>query len=178
MKNESKESNVIITQNMMTNAARGCVQTMEILLKKNELDLTSWHIPFYILATTALELFPKIVLSHNEQYSGSVSQITKKFKDFGHNLDDIYSKKGVGCEFLKMAGISRVLKVVDQDNFVYRFDFYQDEKSQAIQVYDMESLRYGLMTNNKSNASTVAYQFDELLSLCTSVESAFMRKIL
>lgn len=170
MKIESDD--VIITQNMMINGARGCVQTMRILLEKNQLELTSWHIPFYILATTALELFPKIVLSHNEQYRGSVFQITKKFKVFGHKLNDIYSKKGVGCEFLKMAGISRVLEVVDQDKFVYRFDFHRDEKSQSIQVYDMESLRYGLMTNNKSNANTVAYQFDELLDLCASVESA------
>ncbi len=163
---------VIVTQNMMKNAARSCVKTMEVLLKENEQKLTSWHVPFYILATTALELFPKIVLSHSKQNGESVPQIVKEFKKFGHNLDVLYSDKGVGNSFLQRAGISKVLKVIDKNEFIYRFDFYRDQTTRPIRVYDMESLRYGFMAGIKSNADIVAYQFDELLNLCNSVENA------
>lgn len=157
---------------MMQNAARSSVQTMETLLSKNRLDLTSWHVPFYILATTALELFPKVALSRNRQNGEPIPEIIKEFKRLGHKLDALYSSEVVGDDFLLRAGISKVVKVVDQDQFVYRFDFYQNGSNVPIQVYDMESLRYGFMAGIKSNAGIIAYQFDDLLKLCQLVEKA------
>lgn len=145
---------------------------MEIFLRDSSPKLTTWHVPFYILATTALELFPKIVLSRLQQNGEPIPQIIKAFKKFGHKLDLIYSSKGVGDDFLLKTRISKVVKVSDQDQFVYRFDFYHNEAGRPIQIYDMESLRYGFMAGEKSNAGIVAYQFDELLSLCQSVEKA------
>ena len=140
---------VIVTQNMMQNAARSCVETMETLSKENQTKLTSWHVPFYILAATALELFPKIVLSRGKTNGEPIPQIIKEFRKFGHKLDLLYSDKGIGNEFLSRAGISKVVKVVDQDQFVYRFDFYRNGADAPVQVYDMESLRYGFMAGIK-----------------------------
>lgn len=164
--------NLIVSFGMMQNTARGCLKTMEILLdEKNQEYTTSWHVPFYILASTALELFAKMAIIKNKEKSNNFSEIIVELKKFDHKLDLLYSADAVGLDFLQKADISKVLKN-NIDQFVFRYDFYRKPGSIPIQVYDLESLRYGFLSGNKSNAAFVAYQFNDLLEVCKQIENA------
>ena len=165
---------VLVTQNMMLNAALGCNRSMEILKNEHPLEMTFWHIPYYILGATALELCAKVVLTRRHADGTHARAIETQLKKLGHNLDQIFSNNILGKAFLEAANILEVEKVNDEDSFIYRYDFHSNNR-QPVYVYDAESLKYGLMAGSRSNAGFVAYQFDDLLQLCHRVETVSRR---
>jgi hypothetical protein len=163
---------VPITRNMMLNAARGCIGTMEILNTEHSSKLGTWHVPYYLLAATGLELFPKIYLAHKKEKTGSsADEIEEYLRKLGHDLEKLYSVDVVGADFLARAGIKNVQRVESGPLLTFRYDFITDH-AVPIQVYHLESLRYGLMTGGLANVSIIAYQFDELLEVCQKVQLA------
>ncbi len=169
---ETELARLLASRNMILNTARSCVGTMEILWKQQK-DFSSWHIPFYLLAATALELYAKLVIAEEEKKNGtSVQQIEKRFRDLSHNLDTIYSSEGVGNAFLSACGISTVFKTEERDLLAYHYDFHTGD-DYPVYVYHLESLRYGLLAGARSNAGLPGWQIEKLLALCQKVaESA------
>ena len=158
--------------NMMRHTAQSSVRTMKILNEEHSESFTEWHLPYYILAITALELLAKIVLIKDKTGSTSLSEIDDLLRNFNHHIDVMYSERGVGRTFLECVGIDRVEKVENKDLHVYHYAIYMiDDLNQPIYAYDMESLRYGLISARKSNAAFVGYQSDKLLKLCQHVLS-------
>ncbi len=161
---------------MMRLSARSSIKTMEILKKDHSENFSDWHLPYYILAVTALELFAKVVLIRVWAEGVEVSETEKQLRKFGHDLSKLYSQDGIGLEFLERVGILRVERVQDTSQFVFYYAVYlAGEPNDPVYVYDMESLRYGLMSDYKSNAGFVAYQTDKILGLCENIQVAELR---
>ncbi len=161
---------------MMRLSARSSIKTMETLNKDHPENFSEWHLPYHILAVTALELLAKVVLIRGWAEGVEVSETDKHLRKFGHDLSKLYSQEEIGTEFLERVGILRVEKVQNPGQFVFHYAVYLiDEPNDPIYVYDMESLRYGLISEYKSNAEFVAYQTDKLLELCKSVQDAELR---
>jgi hypothetical protein len=145
---------------------------MEILNTKHGSELGTWHVPYYLLAATSLELFPKLYLAHKREKEGcDADQIEEYLRKLGHDLEKLYSTEVLGADFLLRSGIKKVQRVKSGPLLTFRYDFVTDH-TVPIQVYHLESLRYGLMTGGLANASIVAYQFDELLELCQRIQLA------
>ncbi len=155
-----------ITEAMMLNTARGCLETMKIV--KVDHRIGYWHLPFYILGATCLELFPKVLLLKKMRREGkTIEAMDTGLRNLSHHLERIYSKELIGSDFLSRANILDV-KVVIQSG-VYRYDFYRNNVEQPVYVFHPESMRYGLIAGNRSNLGYPAYQTDDLLDLCNSV---------
>lgn len=158
---------------MMRLAARASIKTMETLNTEHPTTFGEWHLPYYILAVTALELLAKVLLIRGWAEGVDIPEIDKYLRKFGHDLSKLYSKDALGETYLQRIGISRVEKVENQDQFVFHYAFYTaTAPEKPVYVYEMESLRYGLISENKSNAGFVAYQTDQLLELCKNVQKA------
>ena len=75
------------------------------------------------------------------------------------------------------ADISKVRKVDNKKLLVFRYEFITNYQEEPIYVYDLESLRYGLISKKRRNASFVGYQLILLLKLCQNVQMAERRYI-
>lgn len=168
MDNFKPNSSMLI--NTLNITAVQCMETMELIQKNRK--ITSCLIAYHILASTCLELFPKIkLLKRYTKQDMSTALILDIFLKFGHNLDKIYSKKEIGPDFLSAPNIKRV-KEIKKDNIIYCYDFYLNNSKTIIRAYDPESLKYWLLSKRKSNFAVVGYQSNELLELCKNVQEA------
>jgi len=162
----SEEDRRGVTKLMMMNFARGCKETMKILEQNN--SISDWHLPYYLLAVTFLELSAKLVLM--KQFNAeSFYNLEKRFKKLDHNLDKIYSKELITDKFLSHARISNVQLFIKDG--IFRYDFYLLDKDTPVYVYDAESIKYALLSK-KENFGFIAYQTHDLLQLCEDVFSA------
>ncbi len=158
---------------MMRLLARSSIKTMETLNDEHSTTFGEWHLPYYVLAVTALELLAKVVLIRGKAEGMDIKDIDKHLRKFGHDLSKLYSADAIGDAFLQKVGISKVERVENKDQFVFHYAFYSSkDPDKPIYVYDMESLRYGLISENKSNAGFVGWQTDQLLELCKTVQTA------
>jgi hypothetical protein len=163
----------VITKTMMSHAARSCVSTMEILNTQHGNELSTWHLPYYLLAATALELFPKLYLAKvKEKDNTGAADIESYLRSLGHDLEHLYSEEIIGQEFLLRAHIKKVETVKKGQLLTFFYSFHTDFSQYPIQVYHLESLRYGAMAGQRTNAGFAAWQFDELLELCKNVQLA------
>lgn len=161
---------------MMRLSARSCIKTMETLNNNHSITFSEWHLPYYILAVTALELLAKVILIRGWTEGVDIFQTDKFLKKFGHDLSQLYSKEALGTSFLQNVGILKVEKVQNLEHFIFHYSvFLIEDPDNPIYVYDTESLRYGLMSAGKSNAAFVAYQTNKLLKLCESVRDFELR---
>lgn len=159
---------VMVTKPMMINMARSCVRSMEILDKDH--NTSDWHLPFYLLAFTALESFGKLIFLENRKHELTGPDIIlKEFRNISHQLDVLYSKPQVDDQFLNTSNITRVKR--ESGYLIFHYKFYVSEKDPVL-IYHPESLRYGLLAKEKSNAGFIAFQFPEVLQLCRDVELA------
>jgi len=96
-----------VTSLMMNNFARSCLKSMEILEKDH--GLSDWHLPFYLLAATCLELFAKITIFKKMDRDGkSFKEIEKELKKYNHNLYKLYNVSSVGANFLSGSNILKI----------------------------------------------------------------------
>lgn len=162
----SEEQKKNITKSMMINFARSCLASMKILEKNH--NFSDWHLPFYILAAISLESFAKIHIFKKLEKEGKThEEIGLILKKHTHNLHDLYSPNIIGSNFLSQSNIKKV-KLVKVKTGIFRYDFYIKSEKNALQVYNAESIKYGLMTKNE-NLSFVAYQTSLILKLCKNV---------
>ncbi len=162
------EAQPVVVRQMLLNVARSSVETMRIVRRENAF---SWHLPFYLLGSTSLELFAKLVIFTKEINEGkSVSEAEEKLKSYNHHLHKLYSDKGVGKEFLENAKIISVTEEKKGDVY-FRYEFFTNS-NEPIVVYHPESIRYGLLSEKYANMSFIGYQTDLLMELCEEVERA------
>lgn len=153
----------------MCNAAKNYVRSMEIL--DENAPISDWHLSYYLLATTSLEVSAKLFLFNKVMPDfENLSDIEKKLRSFDHDLSKIYSPETIDIKFLHKAKISKVVKKVTTGIFLYDFKLIEDG-AEPIHVYDAESIKYGLMTDKK-NLGFVGYQHKELLKLCQNALNA------
>lgn len=167
----SEKDRAEISQKMLRNSALSCFETMDIINSND--DVSKWHLPFYLLASTGMELFAKFILMKRKILEGkSLLEIERSLRFFSHDLSKLYSEEGLGREFMSRVGILNVIKIADKNKLNFSYDFYiTGEKSEILHIYDQESIKYGLMSDNKPNSGIVAYQFDEVLKLCKNIAS-------
>lgn len=154
----------IVTELMMDNFVHTSLASMKILHKNH--PMPSWHLPFYLLAATNLELCVKIfLLGTMERQGKTIREMHSYLQGQGHDLSSLYSHSVAGPYFLSKAKISEVKIYKESDDGLFRYDFYRVGSKDVIQVYDPESLKYGLMAK-RVNVAFVAYQTDLLLKMC------------
>ncbi len=163
---------LVVSELMIRNVARGCLESMEILNREHSSEFSTWFLPYYLLGVNALELFPKLhLIKKNINISADSKDVEKHFRKLSHKLEQIYSETNMGRSFLDKAGIQSVQKIEDKELFIFRYEFLMTS-GDIVLVYHPESIRYGLLASTKSNAGYAAYQSNKLLDLCRGVADA------
>ncbi len=161
--NESEKLNA--TELMMINTAMSCIGTMKILKDNQHMEV--WHKSYYILAVTCLELFPKVFLLRKMRKEGKDKiKINSEFRRIKHNLEKLYSENKLGSIFLLKSNITSVRRI--RRDGISRYEFIINNVIDPIYIFDLESIRYGLLAKEE-NSLYPAWQSDKLLNLCESV---------
>lgn len=167
------EPNPSMVIHTINSSVIACINTMELLHNEHPNDISSWLLPYHILASTALELCGKIkVAKRHFKDDGSIPDLSKKLSDLGHELHKLFSPKVLGAEFMQASNIVKVEKKYDAKHLIHRYDFFIRNQEQPIQVYNPESIKYWILSKNRSNTSVAAYQTTQLLELCRNVQEA------
>lgn len=152
--------------------AEQCILTMKILYEfENQPLYLNYSIQ--ILAATSLELLAKDLIFYRMIKAGeNLTKIRETLKNFGHNLQKLYSNEGVGVYFSKKSGIRNIsIKRYSGNLFPqYYYEFTLYKRSEPLKIYDSESIKYGLLSVTKANKILVGKETRELLKLCERVE--------
>jgi hypothetical protein len=138
---------------------------------------SSFRLAYSFLASNVLELYGKsfMCLRWEKEDKFDFEEINKRVSSFGHELNRIYHYQGVGDEFLQKAGISSALRKQKSgsDSNWHFFEFHID--SDIVNVYPVESLRYGAPSSKKNDS--IITEPEKLLTLCNNVRSALLGQV-
>lgn len=129
------------------------------------------HVNLYqLLAFHVLELLGKCLLVESKNINANSLK-----KDYGHDLEKIYSKHGLGEEILKKNLLNNVIKMNPQDNALkysqYEFMLCDGD---IFFITDYFSLKYGEYGDNQNH---MTFSNDKLiLKFCKNVLITFLEE--